>query len=398
MGNQFSIDEHHQDVMKHIIETNEVTNINNKKLSIIKSNSDLSKITTDTVSTNNDNNNDDRTRSTTSLIHNKSNSFSNNSEEYIISQDDKYNNDNATDPWGFFEDIDPPDEKKYFSDEELYCERKIHKALSLPPPITEPPSYILESSISTQKLWYMTAGRRPKQPDDERKEIEKVWMENFKASNVNYENNNDNKKVNKPTIVKSISASQYANLQLMNKRIPVPKHGNNFDTIDQIEEVDEIARQEFNVDIVLRGYQPFSNSVSKSFSLNIGPATETVSSITLQIPRFRVIQNRKDDNTYAEYLVVITLGGYNKVKFGIWRRFSDFNDLAKKVEENFKDNICNYSNSILSWKCIIQRKRWYRCLDKEYLGFKCFLLERFLHDILFESNTSTIISEFLAID
>lgn len=391
MGAQFSIDDHHQDVLNQIIEKNITNNdlnekcINNKKLSILKSNSDLSKITTETVSTNNENSNDDKTRSFGSLA-----------DEYITSEDEKHNS-IANADWDFFEEIDIPDEKKYFSDEELYCERKIHKALSLTSPINEPPIYIIESSISTQKLWYMTAGKRPRQPEEERKEIEKLWMENFKASNVSYEKVRDNKKI--PTLVKSVSASQYANLQLLSQRFPVTiKDGNNFDTVDQNEEVDEIARQEFNADIVLRGLQPFSNSVSKSFSVNIGPSTQSVSSITLQIPRFRVIQNRIDDNTYAEYLVVITLGGYNKVKFGIWRRFSDFNNLAKKIEKSFKDNICNYSNSLLSWKCIIQRKRWYRCLDSEYLAFKCFLLERFLHDVLFESSTSTIISEFLAID
>ena len=38
---------------------------------------------------------------------------------------------------------------------------------------------------------------------------------------------------------------------------------------------------------------------------------------------------------------------------------------------------------------------WFRCLEKEYLSLKCFLLERFLHDVLFESSSSHLLRGFL---
>ena len=375
MGHEFSINQRHQDILHTMYKTRTMNN--DKTTDIKKSNSNLSKITTATNSGN----------SSSDL-----NNYDSNNSNTIISEDNSLTNEDSNDPWGFFEDIEPESDVTYFSDEELYCERKIQRAQSLPPPMTEPPMYILESNIRTQKLWYLTAGRRPQQPEYERRQIEKIWTENFKSSNVVYE-----KIKEKPLILKSFSGSD-TKFGKVNKD-PIPKSGNYIDPLNECpEESDEvIARTEFDVDIIMRGYQPHSNSVSKSFDVNVGPANDSILCITLQIPRFRVIKN-KNDHIYAEFLVVITLGGYNKVKFGIWKRFKDFNNLALKVEEDHHNNTCNYSNSLLSWKCLIQRKRWFRCLEQDYLGFKCFLLERFLHDILFESSASNIISEFLNIE
>jgi len=404
MGQNFTIDDKHKDVCYDIYKSsstlnyynnnnnnnnndnnNDNNNNNNNdksKIALNKSNSNLSKITTATNTSGN---------STGSYndIHN----YDSYQEDYSSSNEELSN-----DPWGFFEDIEPESDVTYFSDEELYCERKLQRAASLPPPVTEPPYYILESTLRTQKLWHITAGRRPKQPSCERKAMEKLWAENFKASNVAnvvYEKTKE-----KPSIIKSVSASaqiQSSTKYKNNTKMPLPKSGNVIDTLDQcVEEYDEVARKEFDVDILMRGFQPFSNPCSKSFNVDIGPSSDSISCITLQIPRFRIIKN-KNNQEYAEYLVVIVLGGYSSVKFGLWRRYSDFKNLAAKIEHYHNDDICNYSNSLLSWKCLLQRKRWYKSFDQEYLGFKCFLLERFLHDILFESCTSTIISDFLDI-
>eukprot|EP00607_Mallomonas_marina_P008009 CAMPEP_0182417388 /NCGR_PEP_ID=MMETSP1167-20130531/1850_1 /TAXON_ID=2988 /ORGANISM="Mallomonas Sp, Strain CCMP3275" /LENGTH=131 /DNA_ID=CAMNT_0024590917 /DNA_START=125 /DNA_END=517 /DNA_ORIENTATION=+ len=49
------------------------------------------------------------------------------------------------------------------------------RAVTLPVPLTCPPVYVLESSLSSQQLWYQTAGRRPQQPPEERKYFEKLW-------------------------------------------------------------------------------------------------------------------------------------------------------------------------------------------------------------------------------
>jgi hypothetical protein len=63
------------------------------------------------------------------------------------------------------------------------------------PPITEEantmavtaPTYVLEESLSSQKLWRYTAGNRPPQPVEERAFFEQVWAQNFARSKVKYE-------------------------------------------------------------------------------------------------------------------------------------------------------------------------------------------------------------------
>ena len=49
------------------------------------------------------------------------------------------------------------------------------------------PTYVLEESISSQRLWKDTAGTRPPQPVEERAFFEKMWAQNFKRSQVMYE-------------------------------------------------------------------------------------------------------------------------------------------------------------------------------------------------------------------
>ena len=71
-----------------------------------------------------------------------------------------------------------------------------HTSHSFPrcPPISESnimavtaPTYVLEESISSQKLWKQTAGNRPPQPVEERAFFEQMWAQNFARSNVKYE-------------------------------------------------------------------------------------------------------------------------------------------------------------------------------------------------------------------
>jgi hypothetical protein len=49
------------------------------------------------------------------------------------------------------------------------------------------PTYVLEESLSSQKLWKQTAGNRPPQPVEERAFFEQMWAQNFARSNVKYE-------------------------------------------------------------------------------------------------------------------------------------------------------------------------------------------------------------------
>lgn len=200
-------------------------------------------------------------------------------------------------PWGWFED---PDHTQSVgldmeeSDEEYRKSTKEglgavpKKALSLPPPVTEPPLYVLESNIETQELWYMTAGTRPRQPSDERRKCEEMWMRNFQHSRVNYGDS---------------------------------VHGT--DSSSNFREVE--ARNEFPEEVVSRGRGPFSNAVSKSFP------NHAFACMTVQLPRFKVVRNR-DGVCHAEFLIVVSTGG---APFGIWRRHSDFKNLAAKVSMNF---------------------------------------------------------------
>lgn len=49
------------------------------------------------------------------------------------------------------------------------------------------PTYVLEESLSSQKLWKNTAGNRPPQPVEERAFFEKMWTQNFSKSKVAYQ-------------------------------------------------------------------------------------------------------------------------------------------------------------------------------------------------------------------
>lgn len=48
------------------------------------------------------------------------------------------------------------------------------------------PNYVLEESLSSQRLWKDTAGQRPPQPVEERAFFEKMWTQNFARSQVEY--------------------------------------------------------------------------------------------------------------------------------------------------------------------------------------------------------------------
>jgi len=50
-----------------------------------------------------------------------------------------------------------------------------------------------------------------------------------------------------------------------------------------------------------------------------------------------------------------------------------------------------------SWAVLGRRKKLFRCLERDYLAVKCFLLERFLHDLVFESTSPHTIRGFLGV-
>lgn len=329
------------------------------------------------------------------------------------------------DPWGWFQDFESPHilNHKGFSttnmrsngeDDSLsgdyFPRQPIHKALSLPPPATEPPIYILESSLETQQLWYSTAGRRPRQPAKEREYFEQLWKENFEASDVNYV---------EPVDVVPVSSSSSSDVLHGGNHIQNTHNSNNNISINLAKKLrmksrDTIHVSEFDGEVVFRGKAPFSHSVSKSFN------DHYVSSMTIHIPYYRIFRSSANSALRAEFLVVVSMGSPSTVTFGLWRRHSDFAALAASLKEpavaplsssagggagtrtageggsGKKEN--SFKNTLLSWDCVLQRKRWFKCLDKDYLSLKSFLLERFMHDLLFESTSPQVINKFLGLD
>ena len=93
---------------------------------------------------------------------------------------------------------------------------------------------------------------------------------------------------------------------------------------------------------------------------------------------------------------------------GVWKRYRDFEMLANKISDTcegcsmlhgshhmIEPEVEHLPNAITSWRLMKKRKRWYRCLDAGYLSLKVFLLERFLHDVLFESSSPFLLREFV---
>jgi len=188
----------------------------------------------------------------------------------------------------------------------------------------------------------------------------------------------------------------------------------------------DIPEKDFEGEILYRGKCPFSNAVSKSFLIegrrfggrgsvavvSGGEDSGPWNSLTLQLPRFRIVQPeypessltaataiagcRSDLEVHAEFLVVVSLRGAQNgmVSFGVWRRHRHFEQLAKEIDSPE----LLFANSLLSWQCVLNRKRWFRCLDHEYIALKAFLLERFLQDVLFESQNAGLLKSFLGLD
>lgn len=258
----------------------------------------------------------------------------------------------------------------------------LHKALSLPPPASEPPIYILESNLETQQLWYLTAGKRPKQPRQEREYFEQQWQKNFEASKVHYDEPID-------TIAAPSLSPYNSEHQTVENNNPPPQIGLSKRSRTKID--DNTHSSEFNGEVIFKGISPFSHSVSKSFN------DYHVSFMTVHIPCYRIFRSYATKTLRAEFLVIISLGSPTPVTFGVWRRHSDFDKLVKRLQalnlRSGEDKI--FKNSLLSWDCVLQRKRWFQCLEKEYLTLKTFLLERFMHDLLFESPSPNIISSFM---
>jgi len=301
------------------------------------------------------------------------------------------------------------------------------------------PTYVLEESRSSQKLWKHTAGNRPPQPVEERAFFERLWAQNFKQSQVDYQLPPD-----VLTAASPVALNPFAD-------------GNHFDTssyVDCHSEMDAVSsiaskadRSGFyggdstkarNVDdfgpydhhhttvnkkvkedgtddeltVVVRGDNVFGTTVSKSFTRNAYQEKKVVT-VSISIASYRVVES-KNHGKYAQFLVIYCEGTFRDT-VGVWKRYSDFKKLSNRVTTGQESCSSAFSginplaitedlhdhevlpNAVTSWNLLKKRQRWFRCLDAGYLSLKAFLLERFLHDILFESTTPDILRDFVSV-
>lgn len=307
------------------------------------------------------------------------------------------------------------------------------------------PTYVLEESLSSQRLWKDTAGQRPPQPVEERAFFEKMWAQNFARSQVEYR-----MPVEVLTATTPISLNPFAdgnfdaqggpgnslsNYNLADSSADTEakkkQHPSDMAEAALMRKLYEPARGEVGegeshnakvtmtcdgdtLTVLVKGDNVFGTTVSKSFvrpSDNGGP-TRGVDTVNISVASYRVVESKKHGK-YAQFLVIYREGSIRDT-IGVWKRYSDFQELSRKVtqaHEGCAAVIANMSplavteehevehlpNAITSWRLLKKRQRWWRCLDAGYLSLKVFLLERFLHDILFESSNPDLLREFVGV-
>jgi hypothetical protein len=296
--------------------------------------------------------------------------------------------------------------------------------------VTAPP-YVLEESLSSQKLWKHTAGQRPPQPVEERAFYEKMWSQNFARSQVKY---------NLPPDV--LTAASPVSLSPFAEGCDGPIASNDYiNSSGQPDGADQVGMAEAtlvslmhdavhhkdgetlprtvkghgsdgDLTILVRGVNAFGTTVSKSFARHSdrGGVGGGIDTINISIASYRVVES-SSHGKHAQFLVIYREGSIRDT-LGVWKRYRHFEELARTVtqaHDGCAAVIANVSplavteepetehlpNAITSWRLLKKRQRWYRCLDSGYLSLKVFLLERFLHDILFESTSPKLLREFV---
>jgi len=55
-----------------------------------------------------------------------------------------------------------------------------------------------------------------------------------------------------------------------------------------------------------------------------------------------------------------------------------------------------FALALHSWRAVEATRGWFRRLDEEHLTAKCFLLERFLHDVIDGASDPSLVLAFVA--
>lgn len=340
------------------------------------------------------------------------------------------------------------------------------------------PNYVLEESMSSQKLWKHTAGNRPPQPVEERAFFEQVWSQNFTRSKVKYEIPVEVLTASTPISISPFNddgfgddAAHLGNLSNINLVTPfnpevvgpdgrpviadpasvkaaqadvaeatLNQHLNSNGAVEMYfdpnrpkdyniktlgphhhhhtlvnKKVNGGGEENDSLTVVVRGDNVFGTTVSKSFPRvdESGEPVDGIDTVSVSIASYRVVESKRHGK-YAQYLVIFCDGNFRNT-VGVWKRYSDFSELSRKVTHGHSESCAAVvtglnplsvtddhdveilPNAITSWRLLKKRQRWYRCLDAGYLSLKVFLLERFLHDILFESSNPQILRDFVGV-
>jgi len=292
------------------------------------------------------------------------------------------------------------------------------------------PTYVLEESQSSQRLWKRTAGNRPPQPVEERAFFERMWSQNFSRSQVNYRLPEDVLNATSPISLSPFADGYMNNYDIMDPileqygavgefpmdsgrgvdcGVPVFCGFCNHSTIVDPKVIHESDSGE-NLIVLIRGDNAFGTTVSKSFDHSGSGSV----AFNISIASYRVVESKRHGK-YAQFLVIYREGSFRNT-VGVWKRFKDFVKLANEVSQsevvcrsvistispvaavNQEHKTEHLPNAICSWQVLKKRLRWFRCLDSGYLSLKAFLLERFLHDVLFESSTPKLLRSFVGAD
>lgn len=300
------------------------------------------------------------------------------------------------------------------------------------------PMYVLEESPSNQTMWRDTAGTRPPQPIEERLFFESMWVKNFERSNVKYHMPIDVLTATTPISLSPFADGNFANggntsqaqgttdtvltndVQQNGGTLSVGIGGartNNGRALGPYVHHHTIVNKTVKdhgtgdeLTVLVKGDNVFGTTVSKSFLTN-GSMPGPVESVSVSVGSYRVVESKKHGK-YAQFLVIFCAGTFRET-FGVWKRYSDFKKLSHQVTHGTEnctsvlagmgplsvteDHTEIMPNAMTSWSLVKKRKRWYRCLDAGYLSIKVFLLERFLHDILYESTSPKILHDFVGV-
>lgn len=296
------------------------------------------------------------------------------------------------------------------------------------------PNYVLEESLSSQFLWKESAGQRPIQPVDERAFYEKMWAQNFARSQVDYrmpvevltapspislnpfaDGNFDGGADDDHCYVNVVPQEGNGTTDVAEAALVSRMHNNPMHTLTVVNKTVKDSGGEGDLKVLLQGNNVFGTTVSKSFARpsEKGGPIAGVDTINISIASYRVVANKKHEK-YAQFLVIYREGSIRDT-VGIWKRYRDFEELANKVTQAHEGCAVTFANisplavteetetehlpnAITSWRLLKKRQRWFRCLDAGYLSLKVFLLERFLHDILFESSSPQLLRDFVGVN